>query len=212
MRKIDSESWNRQKLVEKYATYVFPYINLGVELDVTGLYGFAKENGLSFYCAMMHTATRAALSIKNFSYRLVDGVPMLCEKLDPVFTHMAKDGGDFLLVHGDYQEDVTAFCRDTMKKMRRAEEAAQYQIKPDSADSDEILYVTCIPWVKYTHFVRTIEDARTDNIPRLSWGKYEANEKGRLMMPFSVQVHHALMDGYHVGIYMQRVQSLLDEY
>ncbi|MCD8300238.1 MAG: hypothetical protein LUC41_03580 [Clostridiales bacterium] len=210
MQRISDENWTRADLVEKYSTYVFPYINLGVELDVTGLYRFAKENGLSFYCAMMHTAIKAALTIENFRYRLVEGEPYLCEKLDPSFVHLAKGQERFLVVHGEYREDIVDFCRVNMEKMREAEQGRQIRGKISAESSKEILYITCIPWVKYTHFVRTIEDARTDNIPRLSWGKYEENERGRLMMPFSVQVHHALMDGYHVGIYMQRVQNILD--
>ena len=29
-------------------------------------------------------------------------------------------------------------------------------------------------------------------------------------MPFSVQAHHALMDGFHVGRYFQQAQNYLD--
>ncbi len=208
---IDQDTWEREGHFVKYSTYVFPYINIGTDMDVTGLYRFAKENGLSFYCAMMHTAVRAALEIKNFSYRVVDGQPMLCERLDPDFTHMAPGSEDFLVIRGEYREDILDFCRDTEEKMHLAEtDGRQKLVRPEG--SDEILYITCVPWVKYTHFIRTIENSATDFTPRLSWGKYEMNENGHLMMPFSVQVHHALMDGYHVGKYVQRVQELLCEF
>ena len=73
----------------------------------------------------------------------------------------------------------------------------------------EILYISCIPWINYTHFVRTIEDASKDNVPRISWGKYVRDRDGRLMMSFSVQVHHALMDGYHVGMYFEKLEAWL---
>ncbi len=208
---LDPDNWERKRLVEKYSTYVFPYINMGVELDVTGLYRHVKEQGLSFYCAMMHTAIRAALEIRNFRYRLVEGRPVLCERLDPDFTHIAPGETDFMVVHGEYCDDFLSFCRRTAEQMRREEQSAQ-QKSLIYKDSPEILYITCIPWVRYTHFIRTFENAATDNIPRISWGKYERDERGRLRMPFSVQVHHALVDGYHVGIYMQRVQELLDEF
>ncbi len=208
---IDPENWERKRHVEKYSTYVFPYINLGADMDVTGLYRFVKDEGLSFYAAMMHTAVRAALEIKNFSYRIVDGKPMLCEHLDPDFTHMAPGSEDFVVVRGEYRDDLVEFCRDTAERMHSAEATGGRGLIGPEGDK-EILYITCIPWVKYTHFVRTIENAQTDFVPRLSWGKYEWDDNGRLMMPFSVQVHHALVDGYHVGIYMQRVQELLDEF
>ena len=33
---------------------------------------------------------------------------------------------------------------------------------------------------------------------------------GRRKLPFSVEVHHALMDGYHVGKYFELFQQKLD--
>lgn len=38
-------------------------------------------------------------------------------------------------------------------------------------------------------------------------GKFK-KEQDRILLPFSVQVHHGLMDGYHVGKYY----NLLEEY
>jgi chloramphenicol O-acetyltransferase type A len=48
-----------------------------------------------------------------------------------------------------------------------------------------------------------------DSIPRISWGKYFRDDN-LIKMPLSVQVHHALMDGFHVGRYFQQVQKYLD--
>ena len=77
-------------------------------------------------------------------------------------------------------------------------------------DEVEILYMSCIPWIHYTHFVRTVEHGGKDNIPRISWGKYLRDKEGKMTMPFSVQVHHALMDGYHVGMYFEKMEAWLD--
>ena len=76
----------------------------------------------------------------------------------------------------------------------------------------EILYISCIPWVRYTHFIRTIEKGGEDNIPRISWGKYVKEKDGRIMMPLSVQVHHALMDGYHVGMFFEKMETYLNSF
>ncbi len=167
---------------------------------------------MSFYCAMIHTATRAALTVENFRYRLAEGEPVLCEKLDPIFIHLPKGSESFLSVHGEYREDILECCRLNTEKMREAEETRAVRGRLSKVTSPDVLYITCLPWVKFTHIVRTIENQKTDTIPRLSWGKFEVDEKGRLKMPFSVQVHHALMDGYHVCLYLQRLQEMLDQY
>ena len=48
-----------------------------------------------------------------------------------------------------------------------------------------------------------------DSIPRVSWGKY-FEDNGKIKMPISVQVHHAMMDGLHVGRYFEMIQDILD--
>ncbi len=48
-----------------------------------------------------------------------------------------------------------------------------------------------------------------DSVPRFAWGKYD-RQGDRLLMPLDVQVHHALMDGVHVGKYFTLLQSYLD--
>ena len=75
----------------------------------------------------------------------------------------------------------------------------------------EILYITCIPWIHYTHFVRSVEGNESDVVPRISWGKYRADREGRIWLPLSVQVHHAMMDGYHVGRYFETVEAWLGQ-
>jgi chloramphenicol O-acetyltransferase type A len=45
-------------------------------------------------------------------------------------------------------------------------------------------------------------------VPKISFGKF-IKENDRTLMPFSVEVHHSLMDGLHVGRYIARIEELL---
>ncbi len=49
-----------------------------------------------------------------------------------------------------------------------------------------------------------------DSNPKVTWGKY-FKQDDRVLMPFSVQVHHGLMDGLHVGRYFEMLQRYIDE-
>jgi len=49
-----------------------------------------------------------------------------------------------------------------------------------------------------------------DSVPRFAWGKFF--EEGEfLKMPLSVQGHHALMDGLHVGKLFAEVQDYFQQ-
>ncbi len=45
----------------------------------------------------------------------------------------------------------------------------------------------------------------------MTWGKYE-EQMGRIIMPFSVSVHHAFVDGLHVGMLIKNIQKSLNAY
>ncbi|MCB0574850.1 MAG: hypothetical protein KDC61_09825 [Saprospiraceae bacterium] len=47
-------------------------------------------------------------------------------------------------------------------------------------------------------------------MPKIVFGKYFASGD-RLLMPVSVEVHHALMDGLHAGRFFGRFQQVLEE-
>ena len=46
--------------------------------------------------------------------------------------------------------------------------------------------------------------------PIFDWGKYYERE-GKFMMPFAVQVHHAFVDGIHIGKLADKLQRYMDE-
>lgn len=55
----------------------------------------------------------------------------------------------------------------------------------------------------------TVDLDPVDSVPRFAWGKFF--EDGEfLRMPLSVQAHHALMDGIHMGSFHAKVQDYLD--
>ena len=47
-----------------------------------------------------------------------------------------------------------------------------------------------------------------ESIPRIAFGKF-IKEGERIFLPISVEVHHALMDGLHVGRFMMRLEEML---
>jgi chloramphenicol O-acetyltransferase type A len=47
-------------------------------------------------------------------------------------------------------------------------------------------------------------------VPKLAFGRAEA-EGAHLWLPVSVEVHHALMDGLHVGRYLEALDAALRE-
>ncbi|MBQ4580828.1 MAG: hypothetical protein IJA83_09245 [Clostridia bacterium] len=59
-------------------------------------------------------------------------------------------------------------------------------------------FISTLPWLHYTQLIQPVNCGEESN-PRITWGKYQADASGRMMMPLSVLVHHALADGLHIA-------------
>jgi chloramphenicol O-acetyltransferase type A len=208
VRQIDIDSWDRREYFTNYLGKGFPYINIGASIDITKLLAFCKKNDLSSYLTLIHAAHRTANTIENFKYRIQDGMPMICDNMGLTFTYIPEGSELFINVTVDFNEDLDVFHRTTQEQIARQGTEAGFTAQRGRLD---LIYYSAIPWIQYTHLVRTIGTLGVDSSPKISWGKY-FEQSGRTLVPFSVQVHHGLMDGYHVGRYYEEVQCLLDEF
>lgn len=210
MKNLRGTDWGRDKLVEKYSSYDLPYIIVTADVDVSKLYRFSKENDLSFYTAMIYCVMDTVNSIKNFHYRIKeDGQPVFCDKLTASFTYLPSGWEQFYVVNIPFEKGIVDFCKKAKNQAEAMAQDTDLEVM-HSGDNLGIIYMSVLPWIKYSQFVRTIEHGGKDNIPRISWGKFEKCESGKMMMPLSVQVHHALMDGLHVGMFYDKLQQLLN--
>jgi chloramphenicol O-acetyltransferase type A len=204
---IDLSTWNRAHLFRTYLNTDFPYINIGCEMDVTKLYQYTRENGLSFYFSMIYAATTIADEIENFRYRFEGEQPFVIDKNTAFATHLIPGEELFTMVECAPYATLDEFAAENRKKADIPQPKSGLAAMKGRLD---IINFTCIPWVHYTHFVRTIHTDGVDCVPKISMGKF-SKEQGKVRMPFSTQTHHGLTDGVHVGKYFQRLEEYLGD-
>ena len=83
-------------------------------------------------------------------------------------------------------------------------------------DEDAVIHYSVLPWVAFTSFQHARRLGREDSVPKIVFGKERAvgvdAEGGvKRSMPVSVEVHHALVDGLHMGWFFERFQAALGE-
>lgn len=180
-----------------------------MNLDVTRFLAFTREHHLSFYYSMIYAVTDVVNSIDEFRYRIREGKVVLHDKIHLSFTDMDREPENqlFKMVTLDLSNDIATFVQEAGEKSRNQQE---YFDAANLSGRDDLIYITCLPWISFTHMSHTISLKRDDAVPRISWGKYY-KEGDRVLLPFSVQVHHGLMDGYHVGKYLEALQVYLNE-
>lgn len=205
MRIIDLDIWERKDHFHFFKGLDYPHFSIGANLDITRFYQFTKENDLPFFISFLYAATKTANLIPEFRYRIRGGQVIEHEMVHPSFTVLTSQEV-FTFCTVDYLENYREFKESTSKAIAAAKDNVNLKDEPGR---DDLLYITCIPWISFTSVTHPIHMNPVDSIPRIAWGKY-FEENGKIKMPLSVQGHHALIDGFHVGQYFNEMQEIMD--
>jgi chloramphenicol O-acetyltransferase type A len=201
---LDLENWPRRELFEFFIGYSNPYFNVCTQVDVTKLVALARARSVRISSAIHYFALRVANEIEPFRYRLEDGKVRVYDVVHGGTT-VLKPNETFAYAYFDYQPDFEEFI-ETMGKAVDEVRNDTGPLKPTMRD--DVIYHTTLPWISFTSFAHARTKGRGDSIPRIVFGKFR-NETERLMLPISIEVHHALMDALHVGRYLSSLEEAL---
>ncbi len=204
MRHINLDTWPRREHFEFFKTWGYPHFSMCANVDLTAFYPYIKQQGISFTVATVYVLARAANDIPEFRRRIRADGAIEHEIIHPGFTVLVDDD-NFTFCTLEYFDDFLLFAAAATEKISYVK--AHPTLDVDN-ERDDWLFMTAIPWVSFTAFMHPLNLYPTDSVPRFAWGKFF--EDGQLLkMPLSVQGHHAVMDGLHVGRYYARVQEYL---
>lgn len=200
---LDTETWSRRHLFRLFKDYDHPFFNVCAEVEVTPLLNFVRARNLSSFIAYHFLSLRTANELEPFRYRMRGERVLVHERVDAGAIVLLADES-FTFVYFDFAEDFPAFharARATIEGARREPPRLDSR-----ADRDDLIYHSVIPWVSFTSISHARDSKQRSGIPKITFGKYR-DAGGRVLMPVSVEVDHALMDGLHVGRYFQRLEG-----
>ena len=208
-RRIDLETYPRKAHFEYFRSLRDPYAGVTVPVDVTELVAFCKANGRSFYLTFLHAAALAADSVPEFRQRILDGGIVEFDRCPTSHTELLDDGSYcYCTLHHDPKQPLDAWLQYAENARRKCRENA-------SIDEDEDVlseyFISTLPWLTYTDLRQPTAGGDESN-PRITWGKYAPDWRGRLMMPVTVLAHHALVDGIHIAAFYKNLTAKLEEW
>jgi chloramphenicol O-acetyltransferase type A len=193
------ENWNRRDAYHFFLPYEDPFFNISATIDITFLADYCRENDFSFNLTLLFFTTQTANEITEFRLRLHEGQPVLYDRI-----HCGSP-----VLHEDHH---FSFCY--VQEFNGAGKLLiQQQLQGGGFDARvndrAIIHYTVIPWTSFTAIKHAKRFKTDDAIPKISLGKY-FTENGRVRLPISVEVSHVMMDGYHVGRYLEILQAKMD--
>ena len=206
MRTIDTSSWSRREQFEMFRGSHLPHFNVCADVDVTETRRAAKARGISVTAAIVYLVAETANQIPEFRHRIRGDGVVEHAVVHPASTVMAANDLFTFCIY-EFHDDFSSFVAGYEEATAHAKAHPSLE-NPD--DRDDLLFTTAIPWVSFTSFSHPVLSVPVDSVPRFAWGRFYERD-GSVMMPFSVQGHHALMDGLHVGRYFQYFQDAMRE-
>ena len=199
MKHIDLADYPRRDHFNLYLGMAYPYAGVTVEVDVTDLLALCKTKKISFYLMVLHAVALAADEVPEFRRRIEGDGIVEYDTCPTSHTELKPDG-------------TYAYCTlhhhmplaDYLAKAEAARAAARENGSIEEEDDVQSMYfISTLPWLHYTQLVQPVACGEESN-PRITWGKYQPDAAGRMMMPLSVLVHHALADGLHIAKFYER--------
>lgn len=207
MHKIDIDQWNRKNTYYFFINTEVPRYLMTFELDVTNFYAYVKRNKYSFYLSFIFQVMQVMNEIENFKYRFIDGEPYLLDSTHPSFTDSIEGSENFKIVTVLMEENMKTFIEKA--KQTSLKQGTKF-IDLDMEKRNDLVYITTFPWAKFTQVSHAHNIDMFDAIPKLVWGKFE-ELNNKLLMPFSIEVHHAFVDGLHVGKLINLLQQKINQ-
>ncbi|MDX2246761.1 MAG: chloramphenicol acetyltransferase [Bacteroidia bacterium] len=204
-QKLDISTWARKEHFHFFRKFDEPFWGVCVEVDCTIAYQKAKEQGHSFFLSYLHKSIVAVNQTEAFRYR-IEGEEVIIHDTINASSTINRDDGTFGFSYIPYAEDFETFVLGAKAEIERVRNSTG--LKP-ARSSENVIHYSSLPWVKFTAISHARAFHFPDSIPKISFGKITA-ENGKVTLPVSVHVHHALADGYHVGQHLERFQDLLN--
>jgi len=203
---IDLDNWNRKEHFLFFSKFEEPFFGVTVKVNCTTAYQKAKGKGISFFLYYLYRALKAVNEVENFRYRIIEYQPYDFATVNASPTINRPDG-TFGFAYMDYFENEKRFYEKALQEIENVK--STNSLLP-AVSGENVIHFSAIPWLDFTSISHARSFSHPDSCPKISFGKMTENN-GVKEMPVSIHGHHALMDGYHVGLFVEKFQNLLNE-
>lgn len=205
---LDLENWNRKEHFAHFKQMEEPFFGVTVEIDCTKAYQTAKELNVSFFIYYLHKTLAAVNSVENFKYRIADDKIYVNDHIDASAT-IGREDGTFGFSLIEYNPDFNLFKQNALAEIERVQNTTGLFTR--AFDDDNLIHFSAIPWINFTSISHARSYTFPDSCPKISFGKMTTSETGKRTISMSVHVHHALMDGLHVGQFIDRFEEEMNK-
>ena len=195
---IDMENWDRREFYEHFINEVVCSYSVTVNLDITNL------RDARLYPAMIWLLTKTVNEMPEFRTSLTKAGLGIYDSMHPMYTVFNKENKNFSGIWSYYSEHYMEFLKNYDEDVRVYSKSKRYA--PKDGTPENSFNISMVPWLEFTSCNLNVYDDGKFLLPIFTMGKY-FERGGKRLLPLAIQVHHAVCDGYHVGMFVEKLQT-----
>jgi chloramphenicol O-acetyltransferase type A len=153
----------------------------------------------------MYLALAASQKIAEFTYRIEGDEVYIHDQVDGGST-VGRTNGTFGFGSFPYAPSFDEFIVAANQEVEQVQQSNELV----RSSATNIIRFSSLPWIDFTSISHARMFGIEDSCPKISFGKMTIQEDGKRSMPVSIHVHHALVDGLHVGQFIDSFQQLMN--
>lgn len=208
MKLLNIENWHRKASYLFFKDYNDPFFNVTFNVDISLLKSYCTKENLTFNFAFLHQLICCTNVLPNFKLRIFNEEIYSFDTID-VGTAILKENTSFVFCYFPFMESLHDFISIAKQQIKKQSASLIFGTEENRLD---LIHTSILPWISFTGIKHARKgDEHTKGIPKFMIGKiFEQN--GKLLIPLNIEVHHGLMDGYHVGEFVRLLEEKLAKF
>jgi len=210
IKELEMSSYPRRQHFEYFMSLDAPFIAMTVNLDITDYYHFIKKKGYPVFLSIQYVIGHSANKVKEFRQRIKDNKIIEYEWCDCSYTALRSDNSyRYCSVRTDLPfEEYIKQAKQEQEKILNTDELVEGE------DPQSYFYISSTPWMSFSGLTVPYNSV-TFSVPCLTLSKFyfenkiedDGSVKKYVILPLAIQVNHALMDGYHIGQFVNGIEE-----
>lgn len=195
---IDKDTYYRKGVFKHFTQDCKCSTSMTARIDVTELVKYSKMTNTKFYINFLYILSKVLTSRDDYKMGyLWQSEELICyDVINPIQYVFHEDTETCTPVYTKYYDNYEKFYEEAVKDTEVAKATSEYAL--DAENHPNWFDASYISWLSYDSLNVELPDGYLYFLPIINWGKYR-KENGKLMMPVSVRLNHAIADGYLVA-------------
>ena len=205
-RRLDPAAWKRYGHFRHFWDNAPCSVTLCDDIDVTALRDACRKTNTSFYIAFLYTVGYVVNSREEFRLTAIDSpefeymMPAVWDRVDVCHNVFHEDDETYTGTFTVWERDFGIFYRNCEEDIARAKNLRIVSVPAP----DNVFEASCMPWRHFTSVGVVMEPVQLS--PMIAWGKFTESD-GKVLMPLSIQIHHAAADGFHLTRFLNETEK-----